>query len=109
MPIDSDTFKKERSKPSKNRYSKAKLKVAIEELLDDCQGRTVDEIVNALTTNNGSANQVIDEILTLVHNGLISVIVIEILNDMVNEGKLESGSVQIANDNRKYYIKKSCL
>ena len=78
-------------------------------MLDDCQGRTVDEIVDALTTSNGSRNQGIIEILTIARNDMISVIVIVILSEMVKEGKLKSGYVQIANDNRKYYIKKSCL
>lgn len=109
MPIDSHTFKKGLSEPSKNRYSKEKLKVAIEELLDDCQARRVDEIVDALTSSNGSTNQGINEILTAVHDNMIGIIVIEILTEMVKKGKLKSGNVQIANDNRKYYIKKSCL
>lgn len=109
MPIDSDTFKKGLSKPPKNGFSKEKLKVAIEELLDDCKARTAKEIVDKVKKDVGFANQGNDVGLIGMNDDIWVQYVIEILNEMVNEGKLESSDVETTNGHDRYYIKKSCL
>ena len=134
MPIDSDSFKKGYYKLPNDRISKEKLKVSIEEVLDDCQARSSEEIIEELKADKESANQVINDLLNqnnkeiaeemttegvsnedieyvlkMIEKTVIVIIVIGILNEMVKEDKLESSDVETTNGYDRYYIKKSCL